>query len=121
MEQVLEYHGKKCGDDVGEMVYQYATTYGEAFVVVECIGGAGDATVLQLQRLGYKNLYFDDADLNKYTMQREASSLKPNQDGKLPGFHSNAVRFQMLTHFANMVKMNQFKIRSKRVINELDT
>ena len=54
-------------------------------------------------------------------MQRDASSLKPTDDGKLPGFHSNAVRFQMLTAFANMVKTNQIKIRSKRVISELDT
>jgi hypothetical protein len=54
-------------------------------------------------------------------MQRDASSIKPNADGKLPGFHSNAVRFQMLTNFANMIKTNQIKIRSKRVIAELDT
>ena len=39
----------------------------------------------------------------------------------LPGFHSSSVRFQMLSNFANMVKTNQYKIRSKRVCNELDT
>jgi hypothetical protein len=54
-------------------------------------------------------------------MQRDASSLKLTTDGRLPGFHSNSVRFQMLTNFANMVKTNQIKIRSKRVIAELDT
>ena len=121
LEQVLEYHGKMTGDDVGELAYRYGKMYGDAFCVVECIGGVGDATVLMLLRLGYPNLYYDDQDLNKYTMQREASSLKPNSEGKLPGFHSNAVRFQMLTAFANMVKTNQIKIRSKRVISELDT
>jgi hypothetical protein len=42
-------------------------------------------------------------------------------DGKLPGFHSSSVRFQMLTNFAHMVKTNAIKIRSKRVITELDT
>ena len=121
LEQVLEYHGKMTGDDVGELAFRYGRMYGDAFCVVECIGGVGDATVLMLMRLQYPNLYYDDADLNKYTMQRDASSLKPNEDGKLPGFHSNAVRFQMLTAFANMVKTNQIKIRSKRVIAELDT
>ncbi len=121
IEQVLEYHGKMTGDDVGELAYKYGKMYGDAFCVVECIGGVGDATVLMLLRLNYPNLYYDDADLNKYTMQRDASSLKPTEEGKLPGFHSNAVRFQMLTSFANMVKTNQIKIRSKRVINELDT
>ena len=121
LEQVLEYHGKMTGDDVGELAYRYGRMYGDAFCVVECIGGVGDATVLMLLRLKYPNLYYDDAELNKYTMQRDASSLKATEDGKLPGFHSNAVRFQMLTAFANMVKTNQIKIRSKRVINELDT
>ena len=121
LEQVLEYHGKMTGDVIGELIYKYATMYGNAFTVVECIGGVGDAAVLMLQRLGYKNLYYDDPELKTYTMQRDASSLKLTTDGRLPGFHSSSVRFQMLTGFANMVKTNQIKIRSKRVIAELDT
>ena len=43
------------------------------------------------------------------------------KDGKLPGFHSSSVRFQMLSNFANLIKTNQFKIRSKRVCAELET
>lgn len=122
LEQVLEYHGKMTGDDVGELIFKYANMYNEAFVVVDCIGGVGDAAILMLQRLKYKNLYYDDAELKNYTAQRDVSSLKPRkEDGKLPGFHCNSVRFQMLTQFAYMVKTNQFKIRSKRVIAELDT
>ena len=121
IEQVLEYHGKKTGDDIGEMAYHYGKMYGNAFVVIECIGGVGDASVLTLMRLGYTNLYYDDPMLKTYTIQREASSLGITTDGRLPGFHSSSVRFQMLTHFAHMVKTNAFKIRSKRVINELDT
>ena len=121
IEQVLEYHGKKTGDDIGEMAYHYGKMYGDAFAVVECIGGVGDATVLTLLRLGYTNLYYDDPTLKSYTIQREYSTLGISSDGKLPGFHSSSVRFQMLTNFAHMVKSNAFKIRSKRVINELDT
>ncbi len=122
LEQVLEYHGKMTGDDVGELIYKYANMYNEAFVVVDCIGGVGDAAILILQRLKYKNLYYDDPELKNYTLQRDASTLKPRkEDGRLPGFHNNSVRFQMLTQFAYMVKTNQVKIRSKRVIAELDT
>lgn len=121
MEQVLEYHGKKTGDDLGEMAYYYGKMYGDAFIIVECIGGVGDATILALMRLGYTNLYYDDPNLKTYTIQRESSSLGTSSDGKLPGFHSSSVRFQMLTNFANLVKTNAFKIRSKRVIIELDT
>lgn len=121
IEQVLEYHGKKTGDDIGEMAYHYGKMYGDAFIVADAIGGTGDACLLTLMRLGYSNLYYDDPTLKTYTIQREASSLGVTSDGKLPGFHSSSVRFQMLTHFAHMVKTNAFKIRSKRVINELDT
>lgn len=121
IEQVLEYHGKKTGDDVGEMAYYYGKMYGDAFTVVDCIGGTGDACILTMMRLGYKNLYYDDPTLKTYTIQREASSLGLTTDGKLPGFHSSSVRFQMLTNFAHMVKTNAIKIRSERVITELDT
>ena len=121
LEQVLEYHGKMTGDVIGELAYKYGMMYGEAFTVIDCVGGTGDACLLMMMRLGYKNLYYDDPELKVYTMQRDASSIQPTPDGKLPGFHSSSVRFQMLTYFANMVKTNQIKIRSKRVIAELDT
>lgn len=103
------------------MANHYGRMYGEAFCVVDCVGGTGDACVLMMQRLGYKNLFFDDVNLKTYTVQREASSIPVTTDGRAPGFHTNAVRDQMLTGFADMVRTNQIKIRSKRVIAELDT
>ena len=121
IEQVLEYNGKITGDDLGEIAYWYGNMYGEAFAVVECIGGYGDSTVLSLMRLGYKNLYYDDPNLKTFTIAREASSLQLTNDGKLPGFHTSQSRFQMLSHFANIIRTNEFKVRSKRVIGELDT
>jgi hypothetical protein len=121
IEQVLEYHGKQTGDVIGELAYKYGLMYYEAFCTVDCIGGTGDACILTMMNLGYRNLYYDDPELKNYTAQRESSSLKKTEDGKLPGFHCNAVRFQMLTNFANLVKTNQIKLRSKRTINELDT
>lgn len=121
LEQVLEYHGKKTGDDIGELAYVYGLRYNEAFIVVESIGGQGDATILNLQRLGYQNLYYDDPTMKTYTMAREASALSVINEGKLPGFHTSSVRLQMLTNFAAMVRTNAFKIRSSRVITELET
>ena len=121
IEQVAEYHGKRTGDEIGEIAYQYGRMYGNAFTVVDCIGGTGDACILTLMNLGYKNLYYDDVQLSKYLMQQEATALKTGTDGRMPGFHTQSVRFQMLSSFANMVKTNAFKIRSMRVINELDT
>lgn len=120
VEQVLEYNGKLLGDEIGDIANNYGRFYNNAFIVVESIGGYGDATLLRLMSLEYPNLYYDDPTLKTYTSQQDASRLNVTKDG-LPGFHSSSVRFQMLANFANLVKTNQFKIRSKRVIGELDT
>lgn len=120
LEQVLEYSGKIYGDVIGEIAYNYGMLYNNAFIVVEDIGGYGSATILMLQRLGYKNLYYDDPSLKKYTSENNATPINVTELG-LPGFHSSSLRYQMLSNFANLIKTNQFKIRSKRVINELDT
>ena len=121
IEQVAEYHGKKHGDEVGEILFNYATMYNNAFVVVDCIGGFGDSVILTLMNLGYKNLYYDDQQSNKYMIQTSFSKLKLNADDRLPGFRNSSVRFQMLSGFAQMLKNNEFKVRSKRVTTELET
>lgn len=121
IEQVLEYCGKIRGDDMGELAFRYGCMYNNAYAVVDCIGGTGDACVLMMERLDYKNLYYDDPNLKKYMTMQDASSVPVDKEGRLPGFHSSSVRFQMLSNFADMVKTNQIKIRSKRIIAELDT
>ena len=120
IEQVLEYNGKLTGDIVGELAYSYGVQYNNAFIIVEDIGGYGAATLMILQRLGYKNLYYDDPMLKKYTNQNDATSTKVTEQG-LPGYHTTSLRYNMLSEFANLVRTNQFKIRSSRVCNELDT
>jgi hypothetical protein len=121
LEQVMEYHGKRTGDEIGVMAFNYAKIYGNPLIVIDAIGGVGDPAILTLMNLGYKNLFYDDPQLNKYTVQNIYSSLTPASDGKLPGFHNNSVRYQLLNNFALMVKNNEFKIRSVRAIRELET
>ncbi len=120
IEQVLEYSGKLFGDVIGELANNYGRLYNNAFCVVESIGGYGDATLLTLMNLEYPNLYYDDVELKDYMRQGRVFSLKP-QNGKMPGYHNGNNRFQMLSNFANMIRTDQFKIRSKRVIAELET
>lgn len=121
IEQVAEYNGKRTGDEIGEILYQYGTAYNNALIVVDCIGGTGDAAILTLMRMGYNNIYYDDPTLKSYTVQRKYIEYNISPEDRLPGFHSGQVRFQMLTNFASLVKNNGFKIRSSRVISELDT
>ena len=120
IEQVAEYVGKILGDDIGALVYQYATMYNDAFVVVDCTGGQGDAAILTMLQLGYKNLYYEDANQKTYMVQRSTKNYDGYTD-KLPGFHFQGNRYPVLSNFAGLVRNNEFKIRSSRVINELET
>ena len=120
-DQVLEYYGKRTGDEIGEMVYNYATAFNNALVVVECIGGYGDAIILTLMAKRYKNIYYDDPGLKTYTVEKAYSTFNLKPGDKLPGFRTNAVRVQMIGNFVAMLKENAFRVRSTRVITEMDT
>lgn len=120
IEQVGEYVGKKLGDDIGALCYQYATLYNNAFVIIDATGGCGDAAILALINMGYKNLYYEDSNQKTYTIQNSTKNYNSYTD-KLPGFHFQGNRYPVLANFAGLVRNNEFKIRSTRVINELDT
>lgn len=120
IEQVAEYVGKKLGDDIGALCYQYATMYNEAFIVVDATGGQGDAAILTLLNMGYKNMYYEDMNQKTYMVQRSTKNYDGYTD-KLPGFHFQGNRYPVLSNFAGLVRNNEFKIRSARVINELET
>lgn len=120
IEQVAEYVGKKLGDDIGALCFQYATMYNDAFVVVDSTGGQGDAAILTMLQLGYKNLYYEDSNQKTYTVQRSTKNYDGYTD-RLPGFHFQGNRYPVLANFAGLVRNDEFKIRSARVINELNT
>lgn len=121
VEQVAQFYGKKLGNDLGEILYNYAVLYNNGYVVIDCTNGLGDVPLFALIAKGYKNIYYDDASLKKYTVQQ--TSYQPSKDHTdvMPGFHMQGNRYPALANFANMVRNNEFKIRSTRTINELNT
>jgi hypothetical protein len=121
IDQVLEYNGKITGELAAQLINQYAHTYNDALVVVEDIGGYGSATILALLGMKYPNLYYDDPGLKTPTIMKKYVDYQVNKDGKLPGFHTSNVRFQMISKFVELLKNNGLRIRSRRVINELET
>lgn len=121
IEQVAEYYGKKLGDDVGEILYNYAVLYNNAYVVIDCTNGLGDVPLFTLIHKGYKNIFYDDSELKKYTVQTSSKNVSKDYTDIMPGFHMQGNRYPVLANFANMVRNNEFKIRSVRVINELNT
>ena len=121
IEQVMEYVGRKIGDYIGGMAVQYATMYNEAFVVVDATGGQGDAAIITMMQLGYKNFYYADTSQKDYMVQNSSKQYATKDVDKLPGFYFQGNRYPVLANFATMVRMNEFKIRSVRVINEIET
>lgn len=120
--QVLEYNGKINGEDIAALIDRYGKAYNNAMAVIECIGGYGDAVVLKLLEMGYPNLYYDETStLKNYTNDYAKKLFKKKDDEKLPGFRSNGLRIQMISNFVEMLKSNAFRVRSERVISELDT
>ena len=119
-EQVFEYNGKMKAEDVGDMVYTYANVYNTALVVVDCIGGYGDPIIFRLRSLGYQNLYSDDPSLSTYIKEKTEVAIQ-NEDDKLPGYHTKSTRTPMLSNFADAIRKDSIKIRSARVIRELET
>ena len=120
IEQVAEYVGKKLGDDIGAIAYNYAKMYNDAFIVADATGGQADALLLTLINMGYNNLYYEDANQKTYTLQN-STKVYDDYNNRLPGFHFQGNRYPVLANFAGLVRNNEFKIRSVRVINELDT
>ena len=120
-DQVLEYNGKINGEEIAGLVDRYGHIYNDALVVVEAIGGYGDAVILTLMNLGYPNLYYDENALKNYTLKVTASKFNKKAGEALPGFRSNGLRIQMISNFVEMLKNNSFRVRSTRVISELET
>lgn len=121
VEQVLEYLGKRTGDEIGQMIYSYATMYNNAFVVIECIGGYGDASILELMSMKYPNLYEDDPGIVTYNIEKAYSKFNRKKGDKLPGFRTSSMRVQMISNFVASLKENALRVRSSRVIKELET
>ncbi len=121
LEQVFEYQGKIQGDILGELIDKYGRYYGNALVIVDCIGSSGDAAVLKLQSLEYPNLYYDDQTLKNVTAEKENSNKNDNTNIKMPGFRIGSVRLQMIMNLEKTLRFNEIKIRSKRFTQELQT
>ena len=121
IEQVAEFEGKITGDILGELCFKYGTIYNKALVVVDCIGGYGESTVLTLLNLKYPNLYYENIQNKDYMINSGKLSEYISNDEKLPGFHAKSARTYMISSFIQALTNNLLRIRSIRVIGELET
>jgi len=121
LDQVAEFEGKLTGDIVGNLAYKYGTIYNNALITVDCIGGWGESITLTLLQLGYKNLYYEIVSGKDYMLENQFTQFTPDNDGRLPGFHAKSARTFMISSFIQALTNNLLRIRSNRVISELET
>jgi hypothetical protein len=121
IEQVAEFEGKMTGDIVGNLAFKYGKIYNDAFIVCDNIGGWGETITLTLLQMGYKNLYYEMIENKNYMIENSFSQFVPGEDGQLPGFHAKSARTYMISAFIQALTNDLLRIRSIRVISELET
>ena len=119
--QVAEYHGKVAPDVLGEICFHYGQSY-NAFIVVDITGGWGASVVLRLIEMGYskKSLYYD-VTVGIDAVENNRSLQKFMNKGKLPGLNFQKNRNTIVSKLEEGIRMDSFKVRSIRAINEMDT
>ena len=119
--QVAEYHGKVAPDVLGEICKYYGESY-DAFVVVDITGGWGASVVLKLIELGYpkKRLYYD-ITVGIDSVENNKALQKHMDKGKLPGLNFQKNRNTIVSKLEEAIRMDSFKIRSKRALMEIET
>jgi intein/homing endonuclease len=118
MEEVMEYQGKIQPDLLALIVEEYGNLY-DAYVVVDITGGMGVTTVLKLIEFDYKKLHYDDR--GKLLGRKQDLDAYVKEGSKIPGFSANGVRLPMISHMEYMIRMDQIKIRSRRMTGEMRT
>jgi hypothetical protein len=119
MEQVMEYQGKIQPDLLAQIVEEYGERY-KAYTVVDVTGGMGVSTVLKLMEFDYKLLHYDNAN-GKILSARQRELTQYDKQNKIPGFHATSVRLPMISNLEYKIRTNGVKIRSSRMISQMQT
>lgn len=120
IEQVAELKTKMAGDVLGNVAYNYGNLYNEAFAVVDCGGGYGDLTVATMMSAGYTNFYYNDPNIKNFN-KKNLDDEDLDTQNQTPGWKNTTLRPTVLMNFANALTNDSIKIRSIRVIKELET
>jgi Terminase large subunit, T4likevirus-type, N-terminal len=118
MEQVFEYVGKIQPDLLALLIEEWGEKY-KAYSVVDITGGMGVATVLKLLEFDYKRLHYDTPN-GKILSSKQKQIEAYRKDNKVPGLQVSSIRLQMISNFEEKVRHNIVKIRSIRMINEMN-
>jgi len=118
LEQVAEYRGKVKADEFAPLIYDVAKIYGNCLVVVEN-NVIGLEVANLLAKMDYENLYYQD----KRTREYLPPHMVRDNEYALAGFavQDKNIRDKLIVSFENTVRNDRIIIKSKRLINEIQT
>lgn len=118
--QVMEYEGKIAPDKLAKIVDYYGRQYNNAMVVVDSGGGYGLTTLFELMNMEYPNV-FRSEPRSKAIKRMFSMNVKGYTDVTelTPGLNTGSYRTEMLTEFKKYIANDVYKIRSKRLIDQL--
>ena len=116
MTQVAEYQGKITPDQFAPLLYNIATEYNDALLIIEN-NSLGIGVLGRLQELEYKNLYYSVKSTHEYVDELTAQAI-----GGVPGFTmSMKTRPLVIAKLEEFVRNKLIKIKSARLVNEIKT
>jgi len=130
MVQVAEYYNKLSPSMIGELAFTYGKKYNEAYIVCDITGSIGVETINKLFELGYDNIHYSEIT-HKPTRDMLSGYIKSGTkvlpDGSVsqidlvPGFLIGVNRGSVLTELQRAIHLQEIKIKSLRLLNELKT
>ena len=121
LEQIAEYKGQLSTTDYGHFLIDLATKYNDALLVIEN-NNIGWATIQTVIDRGYKNLFYQSADLKYVDVEHQMISNKYRaQDKKMvPGFTTTQkTRPLVVAKMDEYTREKMVKLKSARLVDEL--
>tara|TARA_R110000851_G_scaffold78789_4_gene173758 strand:+ start:98 stop:1678 length:1581 start_codon:yes stop_codon:yes gene_type:complete len=116
MEQVAEYQGKITPDMFAPLLFNIATEYNDALLVIEN-NSLGIGVLNRLDDLGYTNTYYSIRSTHEYVNQATAEAI-----GGVAGFTmSMKTRPLVIAKFEEFIRNKLLTINSMRLANEIKT
>jgi hypothetical protein len=115
--QVLEFKGKIRPNELAVIVNKYGLLY-NSLTVIDTTGGYGDLLVFSLEELNYGLLYYDKG---KQDHLKKHPSTQVDKNKLVAGYKIGTFRPQIIGKLTAAIEANEFKIRSQRLIGELET
>lgn len=121
IEQVAEYKGKIKPDQLGILLMSISSYYNNATIAPENNSGWSGQTILKMEEAQFPFLYYSRKKRTKENVPVDPYYAMSSND-YMPGYSvTSANRLPMLAKMEQYIRLNDIKIKSRRLVEELKT